>query len=162
MERIAELFALGTSLAEIFVRGTAMYWFLFLLFRFVVRRDMGGVGLADLLVVVLVADAAQNAMAGDYYTITDGMLLVATLIGWNLAIDWAAFHFSAVERFVQPPPLALIRNGRILHRNLRQEYVTVDDLKAKLRERGVDDVAQVRKAFLESDGQVTVIRMDGS
>lgn len=162
MERIAELFALGTPLTEILLRGTAMYWFLFLVFRFVVRRDMGGVGLADLLVVVLVADAAQNAMAGDYRTITDGMLLVATLVAWNVAIDWAAFHSRTVARFVEPPPLALIRNGRILHRNLRQEYVTVDDLKAKLREKGVDDVSRVRKAYLESDGAVSVIRMDDS
>jgi uncharacterized membrane protein YcaP (DUF421 family) len=78
-----ELFGLSMPLAEIVIRGSAMYWFLFLVFRFVVRRDVGAVGIGDLLVLVIVADAAQNAMAGEYKSVTDGIVLVSTLIGWN-------------------------------------------------------------------------------
>jgi len=60
-----ELFGLSVSPFELIVRGTVVYWFLVLTFRFVLRRDAGSVGLADILLLVIIADAAQNAMAGE-------------------------------------------------------------------------------------------------
>jgi len=55
---LSDLFAFHVSPVELIVRGTLMYWFLFLIFRFVLRRDAGAVGIADMLLVVLVADAS--------------------------------------------------------------------------------------------------------
>ena len=104
-----ELFGFSLPAAEIIVRASAMYWFLFFIFRFVVRRDVGAVGIGDLLVLVIVADAAQNAMAGEYRSISDGMLLVATLIGWNVLLDWLSFSFPTFRRFAVPSPILLIR-----------------------------------------------------
>jgi len=60
------------------VRGTFVYWALFLLFRFVLRRNVGAIGIADILFVVLVADAVQNSMIGDSYSVTDGVILIST------------------------------------------------------------------------------------
>jgi len=147
---------------ELIVRGTLMYWFLFLMFRFVLRRDVGSLGLADVLLLVLVADASQNAMAGGYESVTDGVILVATIAGWNWLFDWAAWRFDAVRRFLEPPPLALVRNGRVLRANLRREMIPLPELQAKLREQGVEDIAQVKLAVMESDGGVSVIRRDGA
>jgi uncharacterized membrane protein YcaP (DUF421 family) len=160
LDALADLMRVEMPVWEIVVRGSLVYLALFALFRFVVRRDIGAVGIADILVLVLVADAAQNAMAGGYETVGEGLILVATLIGWNLAFDWLAWRYPAFARFAQPPSLPLIRDGRYLHRNLRREFVTVDDLRAKLRAFGVDDVRDVAKAYLESDGEITVIRRD--
>ncbi|HKW83228.1 MAG TPA: DUF421 domain-containing protein, partial [Burkholderiaceae bacterium] len=86
---LPDLFAFHVSPIELVVRGTLIYWFLFLLFRFVLRRDAGAVGIADILLVVLVADASQNAMAGGYETVAEGCVLIGTLIGWNYLLDWA-------------------------------------------------------------------------
>ena len=69
----------GGSLAEMFVRGTVIYLVLFLVMRFLPRRTMGGVGPSDLLIVVLIADAVQNAMAGGYQSLTEGLLLAAVI-----------------------------------------------------------------------------------
>src|SRR5262245_52433496 len=80
-DRMEHLFELRVSVPELVVRGTAVYWFLFLLFRFVLRRDVGQLGVADVLLLVLVADASQNAMSGSYTTITEGFVLVATIAG---------------------------------------------------------------------------------
>ena len=154
------LFALGVSPLELVIRGSAVYWFLFLVFRVALRRDVGAIGVADVLLVVLIADAAQNAMAGEYRSITDGAVLVSTIIGWNLVIDWLAYRFKPLRRILEPAPLPLVRDGRILRGNLRRELMSVDDLLGKLREHGVDDVAQVRAAHLESDGEMSVIRRD--
>lgn len=156
----ASLFEFKVSALELIVRGSLMYWFLFLLFRFLLRRDAGTVGVADILLVVLVADAAQNGMSGSYETVSEGCVLVATLIGWNYLLDWASFRFDAVRRFAEPPPLLLIDRGRILARNLRKEYVTREDLMSQLRQHGVADVARVRAAYMESDGSFSVLLAD--
>src|SRR5436190_402906 len=68
------MFGLDTPLLEIFLRGTIMYLGLFLMLRVIRRREAAELGVTDLLVVVLLADAAQNAMAGEYTSITDGIL----------------------------------------------------------------------------------------
>ena len=160
MEQLADLFRVEMPVWEIVLRGTAVYLCLFAIFRFVVHRDVGAVGIADILVIVLVADAAQNAMAGEYRTISEGLILVATLVFWNVLFDWAAYRFPWFERFAQPRQLTLVRNGRYLRRNMRREFVTVEDIAAKLRGVGVEPVADVAKVTLESDGEITVVRKD--
>jgi uncharacterized membrane protein YcaP (DUF421 family) len=142
---------------EIFVRGTVVYVVLFLLLRLALKRQSGGVGMTDLLVVILIADAAQNAMAGDYHSITDGVLLVATILGWAYAIDWLGYHVPAVERIVHPPPLPLVADGRLLRSNMRTELITYGELMSQLRAQGIDDVSRVHRAYLEGNGELTVI-----
>ena len=71
---------------ELILRGSALYWLLFLIFRVVLRRDVGAVGIADVLFVVLVADASQNAMTGGYTSVAEGAVLVAMLIRWSLPL----------------------------------------------------------------------------
>ena len=153
-----QMFGLNVSPVELVIRGTAMYLFLFVLFRVVVRRRVGAIGMADILILVIVADAAQNGMAGEYKSVTEGAILVGTIIGWNMLIDWLNFRVPALRPWLEPPPLLLIRNGRILHRNLRHEYVTEDELRSKLREQGVKEYSEVAEAHMESDGNVSVIK----
>jgi len=153
-----EIFGISVSPLELIIRGTAMYLFLFLLFRVVVRRRVGAIGMADILILVIIADAAQNAMSGEYKSVTEGAILVGTIMFWNVAIDWLNFRVLALRPWLEPPPILLIQNGRILYRNLRHEYVTEDELKAKLREKGVQDYSEVAEAHMESDGNVSVIK----
>lgn len=160
VDEALELFRFSMSPAEVVLRGTAVYWMLFLLFRFVLRRDVGTVGVADLLVMVLIADAAQNAMAGDSHTLADGALLVATLAAWNLGFDAAAWRWPAFACFAQPRALPLVRDGRALEANLRRQLLTREELMSKLREQGVDDLARVRLATLEPGGSFSVLLGD--
>jgi len=147
---------------ELIARGTLMYWFLFLVFRFLLRRDVGGLGVADVLLVVLVADASQNAMTAGYHSVGEGTVLVSTLIGWNYLLDLLAFHFPMIERFVEARPLPLVRRGRVIRKNLRAEYITMDELWSHLRQNGIESLDQVKSACLEGDGQLSVVRSDGS
>jgi uncharacterized membrane protein YcaP (DUF421 family) len=88
------LVELNVSPWELMLRGSAMYWFLFLVFRFLLRRDVGSIGVADVLLVVLVADASQNAMTGGYTSVAEGVILVSTLVAWNYALDWLSFRVA--------------------------------------------------------------------
>lgn len=153
-----ELFGIHMPVAEILVRGTCIYWALFLLFRFVLRRDVGSMGIADILLLVIIADASQNAMAGEYKSISEGLLLIATIAGWNLLLDWLAYRSHWVDKLVKPSVLVLVRHGRIVKKNMDHELMTAEDLMAKLREHGISRLAEVRHAYMESDGEITVIK----
>lgn len=157
-----EMFGLTVSPLELIIRGTLVYWAILAMFRTILQRDIGAVGVADVLLLVLIADAAQNAMAGEYRSITDGLILVSTIIAWNVLFDYLAFRSERLRRLLQPPTLRLVREGQILHRNLRREFMSEAELLAKLREHGVDDVAEVRAAFMESNGTISVLKRDGS
>ena len=146
---------------ELILRGSAMYWLLFLFFRLVLRRDVGAVGVADVLLVVLIADASQNAMTGGYTSVAEGAVLVATLIGWNLLLDWAAFRFDWAARFIEPPPLQVIRRGRLMLKNLRSQMISVGELRGQLRQHGIEKIEEVKSGWLESDGQFSFIKFDG-
>src|SRR5688572_4173887 len=147
------------SVPELVLRATVMYLLILAGFR-VFRRDAGSLSVSDLLVVVLIADAAQNGMAGEYKSLTEGAIVVATIFAWNYVLDWLAYRSRVFKWLLHPPAVLLVRNGQILARNLRAEWITRDDLRQQRREQGVEDVRTVRKCYLESDGKISVIRQD--
>ena len=153
-----EIFGLTVSPWEMVIRGSAMYLFLFFIFRVVIRRRIGAIGIGDILLLVIVADAAQNGMAGEYRSVTEGAILVGTLIVWDMVIDWLNYRVPGLRKWLEPPPLLLVHRGRVQHRNLRQEFVTEDELRSKLREKGVADLGEVERAYMEADGSVSVIK----
>jgi uncharacterized membrane protein YcaP (DUF421 family) len=153
-----QLFGIDKSVLELFIRGTVMYWFLFLAFRFVLRRDVGSIGIGDVLLIVIIADASQNAMDDGYESLTEGFILVGTLIFWNVLTNWLNFRFASVRRFAEAPPLQLIRDGHMLEGNMRREMLTKDELLSKLREQGIEQPGEVRWAYMESDGKISVRR----
>ena len=157
-----QLFAFELSPFEIVLRGSAMYWFLFLLFRFVLHRNVGSISIADVLLLVLIADASQNAMSGEYQSIGEGCLLVATIAFWNYALDWAAFRSKAVRRVLQPSALPLVKNGQLLRPNLRREFITIDELMAELRKQGLERLDQVKSACMETDGVISIVPVEGA
>lgn len=151
-----QLFGFDKSLPELFIRGTFMYWFLFAMFRFVMRRDVGAIGVADILIIVIIADASQNALSDDYRTLPEGVVVVGTLIFWNYLTNWLSYKSPRFERFAEPRPLPLVRDGRLLEGNLRREMLTREELLSKLREQGIERLEEVRWACMESDGQISV------
>ena len=162
MTLLANLFEFSMDPVELILRGTLIYWLLFLLFRLVLRRDVGSIAIADILVLVLIADASQNAMSGGYETVADGAVLIGTIAAWNWLFDFLTYRFPAVRRLIQAKPLRLIENGKLLRRNLRKEMITQEELMAALRREGVEQVDQVRLATMESDGEITVVRIEPS
>ena len=151
------IFLPDTPLLEIILRGSLMYIALFTMLRVILKRQTGTLGMTDLLLITLLADAAQNAMAGEYKSLPDGIVLVGTIIFWNYFFDWLSFKNQWFARLIEPPPLPLIKSGKLLRRNMRQELISEDELMSQLREQGLDDIKNVKEAHLESDGQFSVV-----
>jgi Predicted membrane protein len=133
-----------------------MYIGMYALLR-VFRRQAGTVGIADLLVIVVIADAAQNGMAGDSRSITEALILITTIVLWDWFFDWLGFSSRFWGRILEPQPLLLIENGKLIRKHLDQELIKEDDLRSQLREQGIADIGSVRKCFLESNGHFSVL-----
>jgi uncharacterized membrane protein YcaP (DUF421 family) len=153
------VFVPTVGIAEIVLRGTIMYLGLFAVLRFIGRRQAGNFGPADLLVIVLIADAAQNGLGKEYGSVTEGLILVLTIVGWEYLIDWLQYRYPALRPIFTPPPLTLIENGCIIRSNLRRELLTEDELRAQLREKEVLSYSEVKVAKLEGDGRLSVIKI---
>jgi uncharacterized membrane protein YcaP (DUF421 family) len=138
-----EVFAPQAPLLETFVRGSLLYLGLIVLLRLTPAREAGAVGTPDLLVVLLVGD---------------GFALLVTILAWSVVLDWLGYRSAFFHRLLRTPPARLVRDGRILAAGLRRELMTRDELMAQLRKQGIEDVGQVKGAWIEADGSVSVIR----
>jgi uncharacterized membrane protein YcaP (DUF421 family) len=157
---LSELIIPTHSILEMALRGTVMYLSLVLIMRFVMKRRTGSISLADLLVLVVIADAAQNAFSRDYGSLTEGLVLVLTIVGWDVALDRLGYKYRWFRQILHSPPLLLIRNGKPIKANMTREALSMDELMSHIREQGVESLDQVEKAYLEDDGQISVIKRE--
>ena len=86
------------------------------------------------------------------------MVLIATLVFWSYMLDFMSFHLPFMQRSTSEPRLCVVRDGRLLRRNMRREYITDEELDAKIREEGLEDISMVKRMFLEADGEMSPIR----
>jgi uncharacterized membrane protein YcaP (DUF421 family) len=151
------IFVPDVAILEIVIRGTIIYLTLFFLLRVVLKRQSGGIGITDVLVIVLIADAAQNGMAADYRSVPEAIILVATIMFWSYALDWLGYRYPHMERFIYPRPLQLIKDGEVVRRNLNKERISEAELMSQIRLQGINDISQISEAYMERDGRVSVI-----
>lgn len=153
------VFVPSLSILEVILRGSLIYLFLFAVLR-VLRRGAGAIGISDLLVVVLIADAAQNALGKEYRSVTEGIVLVLTIVGWDYLFDWLGFRVPALRPLLRPQALLLIKNGKLQNRNIRREMLSEEELLGELREQGVANIDDVKFSFMESNGHISVVKKD--
>ena len=156
----AEMFTPTHSLAEIVIRGTIMYLALLLILRFVMLRQSSSLALADILVIVVIADAAQNGFSKEYKSITEGILLVLTIVCWDLLLNILSYRFRWFEKMWSPAPVTLVDHGQLVRRNMRREYVTEDELMTQLRLQGVQNFSEVERVCLEGNGDISVVKKE--
>lgn len=133
-----------------------MYWFIFVALRMAGRRDLGSLGISSILLLVLIADAASNGMSANYQSVGEGMVLVGTLFFWSVFVDRISYFFPATRVLLSPDRICLVRDGVMQRRAMRQEYITEEELMAELRLRGINELAEVRRAYIEETGEVSV------
>jgi uncharacterized membrane protein YcaP (DUF421 family) len=146
------IFVPSGSLLEMIVRGTLIYFFCFAVLRLL------RLGITDVLIVVLIADAAQNGMSSNYKSVTEGVVLISTLVFWDYFLDYLGTKSKTVERFIRPPKLLLIKDGKMLAKNMKKELLTAEELMSQIRLQGVEDISEVEECYLEGEGSVSVIK----
>ena len=156
----AQILTPSVALAELFFCGTLVFLGLMLLFRLLGQRESGGLGLTDLLVVVLVVDAASAGLTGDTDTIGDGFILVLTILFWSVVLDAASYRWPRLGRVLKARPKPLIEDGRLNRRVMRRELIPDVEVFAQLRLHGIEELRQVHRAYLEPNGMISIVPVE--
>lgn len=99
-------------------------------------------------------------MVGGSISVSNGFVTILTVVAWNYLLNTVAWHIPAVERWTLPQPLKIVDEGKMLPRNMRREFITKQELLSQLREEGIEDVSNVKSAYIEGDGNISVIPYD--
>lgn len=154
---IQQAFTPDVSIFETIFRGVLVYLVILVLVRYGMRGQTTS-SMSSLLVIVLIADAAQNAMASDYNSITNGIVLVATIISTAMILNYLGGHFAFVQDLINQQRRPLVIDGRIIRKTLNSELMTEEELMAQLRLQGIDNLGDVKASYLEGTGSVSVIK----
>src|SRR5205823_2154092 len=125
--------------------------------RLLGTRELGRMNAYDFVLVVVIANAVQNALVGGDTTLVGGLVSALTLLAVNLLFTWLLDHFPGLEKHLIGEPVVLVSGGRVQWERLRREGITRDELMAALREHGVAGLDGVRLAVLEVSGAVGVV-----
>lgn len=150
----------SVPLLETFVRGTVVFLVLLLLLRVVGQREAGALGITDVLLIVLIAEAAAVGLHGEASGLADGLFLVATILFWSVVIDAISYFFPSAARVLKAGAKVLIKNGQLNRRVMLRELITPDEVAAQLRLHGIHNIDVVEMARIEPNGMISVVRKD--
>ncbi len=153
------------TLLEVAIRTTVVYLALLTGLRLTGTRQLGQMSTFDLVLLLIIANAVQNAMVGPDTSLAGGLVAASVLIAWHRVawhrvIDWWRQRSRGFAKLLAGEGIMLIHHGNILETHLRRAGITRDELVQALREHGVADVKDVLLAVLEPDGAISVIRND--
>jgi uncharacterized membrane protein YcaP (DUF421 family) len=148
------------SLIVVALRTVAVYFALLVLLRVAGKRELGQMTPFDLVVLLVISNAVQNAMVGPDTSLTAGLLAAALLLAVNHLVDRTAMRFGWLGHRLTGTPTLLVNDGKLIDEHLRREGVDVDEVLQALREHGVASIADVKMAVLEVDGTISVVPVD--
>jgi uncharacterized membrane protein YcaP (DUF421 family) len=139
-------------------RGLAIYFFLLLIFRMSGRRSLAQITTFDFVLLLIISEAAQNAMVGQDYSFTNSALLITTLVGVDIGLSLLARRWTALDKLLNDVPLILVEDGRVLEERLKKSRVQVSDILSAARElQGLERIEQIKYAVLERGGEISII-----
>ena len=154
------MFHLSTPAWEIVVRTVVVYLVVLVGLRLFGKRQLGQMSIGDLVMILLIANAVQNAMVGADTSLAGGLIAAGTLLLLNLVVVRAISMSHLGERLFQGEPTLLVKDGEYLARNIRREGLATEEVDMAIREHGIADVSGVLVAYLESDGTISVVPID--
>jgi len=146
--------------AIIAAKTAVVYLFLVAGLRLFGKRELGQMSLYDLVLIIILGNAVQNAMINNDNTLVGGIVAAVVLFTLNWGLNQVISRSRRAERFLVGGPILIVHDGQPLRSRMSREGITMDELDAALREHGIDEVADVQLAVLEADGTISVVPRD--
>jgi uncharacterized membrane protein YcaP (DUF421 family) len=151
------MFVVHVPVWDIVIRTAVVYLVILVGLRLAGKREVGQLTVIDLVVLLLISNAVQNAMLGPDTSLLGGIIAVVVLLTMSVILAQLRVRSQRLSRLVQGSPTVLVLHGETIPDHLRREGLDVDTLQAALREHGVADVKDVEMAVLEIDGSISVV-----
>ncbi len=145
-------------LMAIAARVVVVYLLVLVLVRLAGKREVGNLSPMEFLSALLLSETVSPALTGGDDSLAAGAVAAATLMLLTIAINVLSHRFRWFEVATEGSPALLVRSGRVNRRVMKQERITQQQLDAALRREGVDSVGAVRKAYVEPNGEITILK----
>ncbi|MBP9478540.1 MAG: DUF421 domain-containing protein [Sebaldella sp.] len=142
---------------KIIFSTTIVYFFIIFALRLFGKKELAQLTTVDLVFILLISNAVQNAMVGPNNTLMGGIIAAATLFVWNYILKLLLYKFNKLDILIQGNPILLIYKGFVRDDNMRKAKITFEELYEAIREHGVDEIKSVDLAMLERDGNISVL-----
>jgi uncharacterized membrane protein YcaP (DUF421 family) len=140
------------------IRAFLIYIFLLIILRISGKRTMAQITVFDFVLLLVVAEATQNAMLGKDYSITTAMLVIMSLVGLNIAFSLLKHRWPGFDRLVEGMPLVIVENGKPLKERMDKLRVDEDDILSAARSlQGLERMDQIKYAVVERSGSITIV-----
>lgn len=149
-----------SSYLEIIIRSAAVYLFMLVALRIFGKKELSQLNTADVILILLISNAVQNAMVGSDSSLYGGLAAATVLFTINFTLKRLMFKYKKFSDFLQEKPEILIHNGTLEFKTLSKLNITSDELREAMREHGVENFKDVKLAMLEIDGNISIISGD--
>lgn len=140
------------------IRAIVIYLILLIVFRFMGKRSLASTTTFDFVVLLIISEVIQNALVGEDYSLTNGIVLIATLMGMDIILSLIKSKFKKFDRVAEGTPLVIVDNGQPLTERMLKSGVELDDVMQAARMlQGLERMDQIRYAVLEKDGSISII-----
>ncbi len=156
-----DIFIPEYPLVELIVRGVILYFFILFMLRILTRRTTGELTAMDLVFILLLTEAAAHSL-GDYTTIGDGIVMLIVFLLCNHGVNQLTYHSKFFQKLFEHSPLQIINEGKLNWRNMRKELLTKDELMAHMRENGIEAISEIKRAFVEGDGNISFVTYENN
>jgi uncharacterized membrane protein YcaP (DUF421 family) len=140
------------------IRAAVVYFVLMLVFRIGGKRSLAQITTFDMVLLLIISEAVQQALLDSDNSMTNAFLLVVTLVGIDIGLSLWKQRSKAIDKLLDDVPLVIVEDGRPLKDRMDRSRVDEDDVLAAAREqRGIERMDQIKYAVLERSGGITVI-----
>ena len=147
---------------EIIVRASVIFAVLLLLTRGLKRRTLAEMAPFELLLLVSLGDIIQQGITQEDYSLTGAVLAVSTFAFWITVLSFVTWRWRRVAKVIDGVPLVIVHDGRLIEPTLAAERLPVDEVLEAARQRGIDTLAKVRLAVLETTGRISFIQYESA
>ena len=142
---------------EIIVRSISVYFFMLIALRIFGKKELSQLNTADIILILLISNAVQNAMVGSDSSLLGGVIAAGTLFLTNYILKFIIYRFRFMDRFFEGEPIILVHEGQVLEKNMKKERISREELELSAREHGVASIEEVNLAILEVDGNISIL-----
>jgi uncharacterized membrane protein YcaP (DUF421 family) len=149
------------ELAMTALRATIIYVVLLVVVRLLGKRTVGGTTAFDFMVALILSEVVDEPIYGDV-PLVQGLLVIAVVAGWHAVNSYLSYRSERFDRLTGGEPTVLVKDGTLVREGMRTERVNEEELWSLLRLQGIEDLRDVKRATLEPDGLLSVIKADAA
>jgi uncharacterized membrane protein YcaP (DUF421 family) len=147
---------------DVILRATVIFFGLYLLVRLLGKRELAQLTPFELIVLVVTGDLIQQGVTHNDFSVTGALLAIFTFAFWALVLSWTTYLSRRAERLLDGEPQVVVRDGRLLHANMRRDRLTPAEVESEMRLAGIGSIGEVAWAIVEPRGRISFIRRDTS